>query len=128
MNDLLDPKNSLRVQRIGIECAEEWEEWANKIPPLQFDSRWSVLITPPHLGAMVRFKVLHKDKSVSVYLDTMNRLWSMGVAYWEVMTWEALEDNKDPVRFLFEEHGQLMAYIIDHLNGPHIGAIRDIGI
>ena len=77
----------------------EWNRWLKEIPFINFPSDWSVKMTPPFAGAIVRFRIrkkqtaeatkLKKDlnistKEVSVYLDGYDILGSYGAPYWEV--------------------------------------------
>lgn len=62
----------------------EHEKWRKEIPYLQFPADWSVQITPPFAGAVVRFRIKKDNAEVSIYLDCYDRLGCYGSPYWEV--------------------------------------------
>jgi len=75
------PENTLR---------EEFQEWADQIPFIQFPSHWQVQVIPTFLGAQARFLVKtetsRENEAVSVYLDCYGRLghFQDNTPYWEV--------------------------------------------
>ena len=79
-------RSTLLIKRYVIERDEDWHDWANKIPTIEFPSNWKISIIPPFGGAMARFRVSRDGKQgdVSVYLDVFDRLGSFGSPYWEV--------------------------------------------
>ena len=98
--------NDNRKQRYQIEIQEQWMDLIDKIPYLQFDSKWKVKIIPPFNGVIGRFHVSYKDKWVSVYLDFYDKLASVGEPYWEIYP-----VNNDIERFLLNEHEDMMVKI-----------------
>jgi len=62
----------------------ENNKWSQEIPYIPFPSDWEVKITPPSVGAVVRFRVKKGDAKVSVYLDCYDNLGCVGFPYWEV--------------------------------------------
>ena len=77
-----------RIDRYKLEDKEEWMKWVKEIPELTFPSDWRVKVIPPFSGAIVRFRVLKGDKSVSVYLDCYDSLGCFGSPYWEIYPYE----------------------------------------
>jgi hypothetical protein len=70
--------------RVEVETLEDWDSLIDEIPYIQFKPEWSVKIIPPYAGATARFLVTEHRARVSVYLDSMDRLGSVGEPYWEV--------------------------------------------
>jgi hypothetical protein len=66
----------------------EHMKWAQEIPYISFPSDWEVKITPPRVGAVVRFRVKKGDAEVSIYLDCYDNLGCVGYPYWEVYPYE----------------------------------------
>ena len=66
----------------------ENNKWSQEIPYISFPSDWEVKITPPSVGAVVRFRVQKGDAKVSVYLDCYDNLGYVGYPYWEVYPYE----------------------------------------
>lgn len=73
-----------KIDRYGIEEAQDWRGWCKRIPAINFKQEWDVKIIPPFSGAMVRFIVEYNGKSASVYLDCFDALGYFGAPYWEV--------------------------------------------
>lgn len=100
----------LNVERVKIEKQENWEEWCELIPPLNFPKKWNVTIIPPFCGAMVRFRIqtpkMNQNDMVSVYLDVDNSLGCWSGPYWEVYPFD-----EDVVRCDMSDTGQLMKNI-----------------
>lgn len=71
-------------KRLDVEKAEDWFTVLDNMPVIHFPSHWAIKLSPPFGGAMVRFRVIFKDKEVSVYFDTLDRLGIMGEPYWEI--------------------------------------------
>ena len=72
------------IDRYKVEQAQDWREWSNKIPAINFKQEWNVKVIPPFAGAMARFIVECNGKSASVYLDCFDALGCFGAPYWEV--------------------------------------------
>lgn len=74
-----------RAERWRMEDDEQWGEWIDHIPYINFPPEWQVKVIPPFCGAMARFWIKSGDGNISVYLDTYSRLgyWDGG-PYWEV--------------------------------------------
>ncbi len=62
----------------------EHMKWAQEIPYISFPSDWEVQVTPPFLGALVRFRVKKGKAEVSIYLDCYGNLNYSSSPYWEV--------------------------------------------
>ena len=92
--------------RYLVESQERWHEWDRLMPQLHFKENWGVTIIPPFGGAIIRFRVEHNGRCVSVYFDGYDRLGIVGQPYWEVYDF-----NEGPYRFLYDEVGDLMDYI-----------------
>ena len=73
-----------RIKRSELEMMEKWDYWVDAIPSLQLKPEWKVKIIPPFSGAMARFWIHFDGMTTSVYLDTYDRLGSVGEPYWEV--------------------------------------------
>lgn len=77
----------------------EWDKYMVSIPEIQFPAEWRIQIIPPFAGAIIRFRALYKNKSISVYLDGFNQL---GIWYDEnkkaAPYWEAYPINDDTFR------------------------------
>jgi hypothetical protein len=71
-------------QRSSIETNDQWREWSERIPFIQFPPEWEVRIVPPYGGAVARFYVRYGNNQCSVYLDCYDRLGYFGAPYWEV--------------------------------------------
>ncbi len=56
----------------------------NEIPAIRFPEQWEIRITPPFLGATIRFRVLCDGAEVSVYLDYYEMLGTCNEPYWEI--------------------------------------------
>lgn len=97
-----------RVKQFEIEAAMDYRGWSDKIPFLSFPEGWSVRITPPFAGALVRFQVKKgKHGWVSVYFDGYENLGFFGGPYWEVYP-----DLKDDVsRFALGEEKKMIRKI-----------------
>ena len=74
------------IDRYKIEEKEDWHKWRKQMPFIQFPSDWEIQIIPPFAGAMVRFCVRKKGKqtTISIYMDSLDRLGFMNSPYWEV--------------------------------------------
>jgi hypothetical protein len=72
------------IKRVEIEREDQWIEWIDKIPLIQFPEGWQIQIIPPFSGAMARFRVKKGEDCISVYLDVYDQLGFMGQPYWEV--------------------------------------------
>lgn len=62
-------------------------KWVKELPFLDFPSHWLVKIVPPFVGAVIRFKVKHRDRDseeISIYFDGYNNLGYMDGPYWEI--------------------------------------------
>lgn len=74
--------------RAKLEAKEQWFKWMGMIPYISFPKEWHIAIIPPFSGAMTRFRVrthrMPEDRYVSVYLDCLDHLGSMGHPYFEV--------------------------------------------
>lgn len=81
-----------RQLSLKLEKSDEWMNWINKIPFINFPKEWNIQIIPPFSGAIIRFrvnkKIEDKDNYVSVYLDCYNRLACYGEPYWEIYPYE----------------------------------------
>lgn len=75
-----------RIKRYTIEHFEKWQEWACKIPAIEFPAGWKVTIIPPFCGAIARFyvQVPGQLENKSIYLDVFDALGCVGKPYWEV--------------------------------------------
>ena len=62
----------------------EYRKWTGEIPVIHFPSDWGIRVIPPFGGAVVRFKVVKENATVSVYLDCYDQLGVYGKPYWEV--------------------------------------------
>nr|WP_302577875.1 hypothetical protein [Methanobrevibacter arboriphilus] len=86
------------IKRYEIESSENWMEWRNKIPYLDFPSDWQIKINPPFGGALIRFNAKKNDKEVSVYLDVNNALGYYdleGTPYWEIFLLSQIMSDKN---------------------------------
>lgn len=68
----------------GYSKTMEHDKWAKEIPYIAFPADWQVQISPPFMGATVRFRVRKNGAEVSVYLDCYEILGCYGSPYWEV--------------------------------------------
>lgn len=59
------------------------ERWAHEMPRLKFPSHWIVQVIPPFGGAIVRFVIYYKKRSVSVYFDAFDQLGCFGETHWD---------------------------------------------
>lgn len=112
MNKLPHDHTSARSQ---VEEAEQWEDWMNRVPPIQFPADWYVQIIPPFCGAMVRFRVTRPDvpgTSVSVYLDVHSVLGCCEHPYWEIYEYDG-----DVKRFPMEDVDALIVGIHEIFEG-----------
>ena len=57
---------------------DEWGKWIDLIPAIKFSPEWEVKVIPPFGGAIVRFLVICKGKTASVYLDCYDRIGYCG--------------------------------------------------
>lgn len=86
MTELLDRHN--------IEHTEKWRDWVTKAPYFNFPKSWSVQITPPFAGVMLRFRIKKNKAEISVYMDTNNSLGyytddkGNPVPYWEIYPYD----------------------------------------
>ena len=91
--------------------AMDWQEWAGKIPFLQFPSHWKVKAVPPFHGAMIRYHIrtdkMPEKEFVSIYLDCHDALGVMGEPYWEVYPVRG-----DTERCFLNQTGKLLQSII----------------
>lgn len=73
-------------ERINVEYQEKWREVADHIPFVDIRQGYSIQIVPPFGGAMIRFRIRHKQSlsEYSVYYDTQDALGIVGKAYYEV--------------------------------------------
>lgn len=89
----------------------EARKWTKELPYLQFPAHWQVKITPPFLGANIRFLVKREttpDKErVSIYFDGYNNLGYFGQPYWEIYP-NCENDNE---RFLLGEEKEMFEEI-----------------
>lgn len=117
-----------KLARSQVERDEDWEEWCNKAPWLQFPPGLDVKIIPPVHGAMVRFMVrfadgTDADNTVSVYWDCHNALGIMSKPYWEIYPVKYKgddgDDYEDTARYLEGEESQMMVSIIKALMGEY---------
>lgn len=76
------------IDNLKVEKNMEYMRWIKEIPPIVFDSDWSVQIIPPYHGTVVRFVITKGSASVSVYLDCYETLGSFGEPYWEAFPFE----------------------------------------
>lgn len=97
--------------RFKLERAENWREWVEKIPVINFPESWGVRMCPPYCGALVRFSVHMDEHSVSVYLDVNDTLGCVGQPYWEF--YPNAEDDTE--RYLLDDVKGLLAGIDDAL-------------
>lgn len=97
-------------KRFEIEQEESWREWCDQIPYLNFPEEWKIKIIPPFSGALIRFVVKYKEKTVSVYLDVYQAL---GIAenYWEIYPYK-----DDTYRCGIDETNKLISKINEELN------------
>lgn len=84
-----------------------FRDWIDKMPYLRFSNKWEVQIIPPFAGALVRFCVKYKERSLSIYFDGYQALGYMEQPYWDVYP----DTDGDPVRFLFGQEKKMMAKI-----------------
>jgi hypothetical protein len=83
------------------------DPYNNNMPFLTFPSTWEIQPTPQFGDSYWRFKVRRKGSfanPVSVYLDTIDSLGSMGVPYWEIYPYS----DGDVRRFYLGEERQLL--------------------
>ncbi len=66
----------------------EYHKWIKEIPYISFPKGWRVQISPPFAGALVRFRVEHNNKYISVYLDAYEHLGYYGKPYWEIYPYD----------------------------------------
>ena len=99
------------IKRSEIEVIENWRDWNNKIPQLNFKESWNVKILAPYMGVFIRFTVSVDDAFVSVYLDVHAHLGGVGEPYWEIYPFE-----DDVMRVLMNETDDLMMHIQTSLN------------
>lgn len=92
----------------------DWDTFSPQIPFIDFGDDLSVKVTPPRVGAMVRFLVKKKGKSkkdVSVYLDCHEILGLFGEPYWE-----AYPIGNDTARFAMKDTKGLLKVIRKELS------------
>ena len=92
--------------RLNLEISEQWRLFIDTIPALKFPPEVTVKIIPPFGGAIARFILSYKDKTISVYLDAFSRLGAMDEIYWE-----AYPINGDIDRYIMEDTRGLMQAI-----------------
>lgn len=109
---LMGPK--MNKLRFDVENNEQWREWVDKIPYLTFPPGVEVKIIPPFAGAMARFIVKKSDIEISVFLDCLDSIQSMGFPYWEMYT-----DNRYSHRFPLHKVDDLMDKISQELGLNH---------
>lgn len=82
----LKKTHSKKDRELFWEVEEKWEynKWFVEIPYLKFKPDWEVKVIPPDGGAVIRFLVKFKGKSISVYLDCYNHLGLEDKPYWEI--------------------------------------------
>jgi hypothetical protein len=78
----------------------------HEYPWLRFPASWEVRITPPAPLAAIRFQVRKRggERWISVYLDTEDKLGSVGQPYWELYPY----CNGGTRRFLVGEEEALL--------------------
>lgn len=92
---------------------QDWLEWADKIPFMQFPETWEVKAIPNMCGSIIRYKVRDKKSKlvVSIYLDGYDLLGCVGEPYWE-----AYPINDDVYRVPFKDHKKLIRRIEREFN------------
>lgn len=99
----------LDIALFDYERKMEHSKWLKEIPYISFPSEWKVQVSPPFARAVVRFRVRHNDKEVSVYLDCYDYLGCYGEPYWEVYPYEddvfrcAMNDVESLLKAIEEE-------------------------
>lgn len=83
------------VEMLNLERGlKRYHAYWDKLPELQFDAGWRVVMRPPIGGAIVRFLVRSGNRKVSVYFDADGNIGA-SVNYWEIYPAE----NGDVERF-----------------------------
>ena len=106
MTSRMDLENMRRY----VEREEGWRDISTTLPYISFPPEWEVKILPPMGGAMARFLVRAPwtdGRTVSVYLDTHDRLGWVGQPYWEI--YPNVDD--DCTRYLLAEVADMLAGI-----------------
>jgi hypothetical protein len=91
----------------SAEQSELFRSWWDKIPHVPFKPHWDVRAVPPFEGAIVRYRIQHNGKEISVYLDAYDALCAVGQPYWEVQP----RDDDDTFRCLMHEVADLVSAI-----------------
>lgn len=92
----------------------EWNDWAIKIPFIQWPSDWMVKAVPPFSTGIIRYWIKRTDSDgfVSVYLDCYDMAGSCGSPYWEIYPYEGdcyrcginkIDELLDAISFSLEE-------------------------
>lgn len=97
----------LEIDRGQIEQKEKWRNICNEIPPIHFKSEWKVYIIPPFGGAIARFLIEYKNKTISVYFDYYDRLGIMKQPYYEIYP----NEDGDCSRYFVDEVDKMMEHI-----------------
>ena len=95
--------NRERLSRHYVELEEDWRGIIPHLPILRFP--FPVTLVPPIGGAFLRF-VAGANREISVYLDALDRLGSVGQPYWEAYPIEG-----ETARFLLNETDELISTI-----------------
>ena len=103
-----DTKDRLQNSMLVYEYSEvmQHDKWRDEIPYINFPPEWSIQISPPFSGAVVRFRVKCGNADVSVYLDCYDRLGFVGEPYWEIYPHQG-----DCFRCLMSETNKLLQAI-----------------
>lgn len=75
----------LFVDRVQIECEQEWDRVRDELPWFSFPAHLQVKVIPPFMGALARFLVKNPETGdlASVYYDEWGMLGA-DKQYWEV--------------------------------------------
>lgn len=116
MNQIQDPLSSKeRMFLHEVEEKLEYRNWMAKIPWIEFDPGWQVMVIPPFAGAMVRFLVKNpgaENRHVSVYLDCYEKLGYYGGPHWEVYP----DSEGNNARFMMNDTKGLLDAIRESLD------------
>jgi len=97
--------------RFKYERIMEHEKWNKEIPFLKFPTEWMVKVSPPSVGAVVRFQIKKGEAWVSIYLDCYENLgFYGGKPYWEVYPY-----NDDTFRCGINDTDELLNAITQSL-------------
>lgn len=96
------------LARYEMERKEGWTDLIQQILPLEFPAEWRIRILPPFGGAAVRFWAEKDCGTVSVYLDSRDRLGYMGRPYWEIYP---AEDGDTARFYLGEDEAEMIEEI-----------------